>query len=88
LVLPEQLHRQGKTTQANTDLARLVEVRENREVALAKQMALAEGQLLLGLSLSSLILCSTAKAKEIEEKTKACMERRFQLSKKKCQVFK
>lgn len=47
--LPSQLHVQGKTDQAKTDLARLAKIRQEREAAQAKRKAEAEGQLTLPL---------------------------------------
>jgi hypothetical protein len=38
-----QLHMQGKTEQAKTDLARLAKIRAEREAAQAKRKAEAEG---------------------------------------------
>lgn len=39
-----QLHEQGKTEQAKTDLARLAKIRAEREAAQAKRKAEAEGE--------------------------------------------
>lgn len=41
--LLQQLHLQGKTDQAKTDLARLAKIRKEREDALAKRKAEADG---------------------------------------------
>ena len=40
----EQLHVQGKTDQAKTDLARLAKIRKEREEAQAKRKAEADGE--------------------------------------------
>ena len=47
-----QLHQQGKTDQAKTDLARLAKIRAEREAAQAKRKAEAEG-----LSFRSCCMC-------------------------------
>lgn len=45
-----KLHAQGKTEQAQKDLARLAEIKARREAAQAKRKAEADGALLLHIS--------------------------------------
>jgi len=68
-----QLHIQGKTEQAQKDLARLTKIRAEREAALAKRKAEADGVLSLAVSISLVfnLLFPLAKAAEIEAKKAA-----------------
>ena len=77
-----QLHAQGKTDQAKSDLARLAKIRAEREAAQAKRKAEAEGTLINTSVASMLILRTTspAKAVEIEAKRKAEQQARAKRS--------
>ena len=77
-----QLHAQGKTDQAKSDLARLAKIRAEREAAQAKRKAEAEGTFINTSVASMLILrtMSPAKAVEIEAKRKAEQQARAKRS--------
>ena len=62
-----QLHAQGKTEQAQKDLARLAKIRAEREAAQAKRKAEADGRL-LALQRVPILQFGPAKATEIETK--------------------
>ena len=80
LTRPTQLHRAGKTKQAMSDLARLKEIREEREVAQAKREAEAEGLYLhppiLYPGINRTLFC-IAKGAEIEAKKAAMNGKRI-----------
>jgi hypothetical protein len=74
-----QLHAQGKTDQAKSDLARLAKIRAEREEAQAKRKAEAEGSFVIAhlylpylqtFCFLLLLWTSTAKVAEIEAKKK------------------
>ena len=74
LIATVQLHVQGKTEQAQKDLARLAKIKAEREAALAKRKAEADGVLLpLAASITLVLglLFPPAKAAEIEAKKAA-----------------
>jgi len=69
-----QLHVQGKTEQAQKDLARLAKIKAEREAALAKRKAEADGMVFPLVASISFVLVSPfppAKAAEIEAKKAA-----------------
>jgi hypothetical protein len=71
--LRPQLHVQGKTQEAKSDLARLAKIRADREEAQAKRKAEAEGQPILLICFFSNLwsVYVVAKAAEIEAKKKS-----------------
>ena len=74
LIATAQLHVQGKTEQAQKDLARLAKIKAEREAALAKRKAEADGELLplvASISFVFVLLFPPAKAAEIEAKKAA-----------------
>lgn len=73
-----QLHVQGKTDQAKSDLGRLAKIRAEREAAAAKRQAEAEGQSNLSHSPFSYAHSRDlkAKAKEIQAKKETQLNRK------------